>query len=404
MKKLLFLIFYLLIGCVLTASEFKYHSILDSIPNNGYYRILLIPEVISGLKGDYSDIRLYDSVNNEIPFLLTKESSIRSNTYFNEYKILSNQNLTKPAVNQVIVQNPLASSITELYIVVRNSDIEKEITVKGSDNLKNWFIISQQNPSTIGLFQDEACEIKVLNFPKSNYKYFMLQMSIKTEEPLQILKAGRYDIRQEKGLFSEVPVMSVIQSDSSKYKKSFITVRFKSSFEISKIEFKVKGPAIYQRNFVLNNRVSSYKGMADEYVGQFIMSAKAPLVYEVNTLRTSELRIIINNDDNIPLKITNVKCYQLNVYLIAQLKGNMKYRLRFGNPNLEQPNYDLKYYTDSIPKNLAVLRPGIPEQIKAEQQKSIVHSFFNSRIIWIVLILIIGLLGYMTLKLTKEIK
>ena len=121
-------------------------------------------------------------------------------------------------------------------------------------------------------------------------------------------------------------------------------------------------------------------------------------------MRTNELLVTIINDDNIPLKIEKVRCYQLNAYLIAQLHKNVKYFLKFGNATLTQPEYDLKYFTDSIPKNLTQVKSGIPEKINSENQNNEVHSFFNYKIMWVVLILIIALMAYMTLKLTKEIK
>jgi hypothetical protein len=404
MKKLLFLLCFTSIGFLLSAGTFEFQASLDSIPKDGFYKILLIPEIISCLKSDYSDIRLFDSGENEVSYILTKESAIRNSTYFKEYRILTNQNLSKPSVNQVVLQNPSARSITELYLIVRNSAIEKEITLKGSDDLKNWYIITLQYPSTIGLFQDEISEIKVLDFPRSNFKYFMLQMSIKKEEPLQILKVGNYDITKEEGLYSDVPVLSVVQSDSLKNKKSFITLKFKSEFEVSKIAFQVKGPKIYQRYFEIRNRIRDKNSISEEFVGQYTLSAKTSPVFDVGNLRTHELLVSIFNDDNVPLKVEKVRCYQLNVYLTAQLRKNVKYYLRFGNTSVSQPEYDLKYFTDSIPKNLTLVKSGVPEKIKSQEQKSLVRTFFNKTIMWIVLVFIIALLAYMTLKLTKEIK
>lgn len=404
MFRSLFLVNFIFINSLANAGNFQYQSAIDSISQDGFHKILLIPEVISALKNDYSDIRIFDSENNEIPYLLTKESAIRSNSYFKEYKILKNQNLTKSAVNQVILKNPLAKPVSELYLIVRNSAIEKEITLKGSDDLKNWFIITQKYPSVIGLFQDETSEIKVLDFPKSNYKYFMLQMSIKKEEPLQILKAGYYDISQEAGLYSEVPVLSVIQNDSSKYKKSFVTVKFKASLEISKIELQIKGPKIYQREFQLFNEIKSDNRTMIEYVGTYVLSSKWPSIWELNIFRTNELLISINNEDNVPLKVEKVKAYQLNVYLTAQLRKNVKYYLRFGNMELSKPEYDLKYFTDSIPKNLIQVKSAVPEKLKTEQPKTVVRSFFNNTIMWFVLVFIIALLTFLTLKITKEVK
>ncbi len=232
----------------------------------------------------------------------------------------------------------------------------------------------------------------------------MLQMNIKQEVPLQIIKVGNYDITQESGLYSEVPVLSIVQHDSSKYKKSFVNVSFKASFEISKIEFQINGPEIYQRDFqIFNKRILNNK-IIEEFIGQYVLSSKKLPAWELNTFRTNELLITVDNEDNTPLKIEKVKVYQLNVYLTAKLQKNTKYYLRFGNDELSKPEYDLKYFTDNIPKILIQLKSSIPEKLKIEQQVSKVHSFFTSTIMWFVLIFIIALLAYLTLKLTKEVK
>lgn len=82
MKKILFLVGFVFINSLANAVNFKYQSIIDSIEHDGFYKILLIPEVIAALKPDYSNIRIYDSGNNEIPYMLTKESAYRNKFLF----------------------------------------------------------------------------------------------------------------------------------------------------------------------------------------------------------------------------------------------------------------------------------------------------------------------------------
>ena len=113
--------------------------------------------------------------------------------------------------------------------------------------------------------------------------------------------------------------------------------------------------------------------------------------------------IKINNNDDKPLKIKNVKASQLNTYLTASLENGNDYTLRFGDEKLEAPVYDLKYFVDSIPQNLAQLAPGSVNGLKTmEDSKS--TSVFNSTYIWIALGVVIIFLGFMSYRMLKEMK
>ena len=80
-----------------------------------------------------------------------------------------------------------------------------------------------------------------------------------------------------------------------------------------------------------------------------------------------ELNIEIENADNLPLEIKQVKVRQLATFIVAELKKGIKYSLMLGNPKLnESPKYDLDYFfKDKISKQLPEITTGIVELIPA---------------------------------------
>jgi hypothetical protein len=111
------------------------------------------------------------------------------------------------------------------------------------------------------------------------------------------------------------------------------------------------------------------------------------------------------NEDNRPLKITEAKCLQWNHYCIAHLEKSNQYELRFGDSLLPAPRYDLKYFQQVIPGGLKVIIPGTIAELKQTFAIQESKSFFtDKRFIWLALIIVICLLGFVTYKMMGDLK
>lgn len=393
--------FILLSNLSLTGKEFKVASGIDSVKNTGYHKIQLSCDIISFAKDNYGDIRLMNSKGEEIPYIFREEKPAISTTGFKEYKITENEYRVSQKLSRVVFVNPGKKVLSELVLIIRNSEIEKEITLKGSDNNKEWFIIWKGLPEKAGIY-NETSGVFTINFPKSDYAYFEISTNDKKKDPVQITKVGYYDSSVVQGLYTEVPIKSISQKDSSN-KKSYITVKFERPYEFSKIELTVSGPDFYQRNAYIGNfSQSNNKAFFDTYQGFDLSSAKAA-VWETDKLKLDELVLVIENFDNKPLKINAIKFFQLNKYLIAKLNKGETYFVKAGDESLNHPEYDLKYFADSIPDSLAVLHT-IETSIQEEAKSPVSKIFFTKTVLWVVISLVIVLLGFFSIRLIKEMK
>jgi hypothetical protein len=399
MKRVLACFTAVLLYSFVFAGDFKYQSTIDNVSAIGYYDVVLTPDIVSKLNDDFADLRLFDSLNNEIPYILKMESAFKDNSLFREHKILSNTSNKKEGLNKIVIENTMGSSIDYLYLVYRSSEIEKEITLKGSDDLVNWFIIAQAYPEIIGLTDNNTAQIKYLKFPRSSYKYFMVQTSIKKQEPLQLIRTGYYENGRIPGQFVKLQDAKVKQADSSKYKQSFVKINLADSFKVSKIRIFISSPDIYYRKFKLFIVNKSKK----ELIGEEILSSRKSNVFDFPAFRAKELLIVVENEDNQPLKIDSISAYQLGAYITAKLYRGEKYLLRFGNKDAKAPSYDLEYFKDKIPDNLEKLTPSAPLKIGGEQQHIKAKSFFNNTIVWIILVVVIGAVALVTIKLSREV-
>jgi subtilase family serine protease len=285
---------------------------------------------------------------------------------------------------------------------MRNTEIEKEIILKGSDDKKNWYTISKNYPDRLPINTNDTSETRVLRFPQSNYAWFELSIRNHKHDLIQILQASYIDEKVFDGAFTLLPNPKIIQEE--KDKKSQVYIIFNKPYNINRLQLDITGPDLYLRNCEL-----SYLLKEGKYYSSFnssIISSENPSVFEFQTIKTDTLLIEIENNDNPALKINKIAAYQLNVYIIANLSANENYSLCFGDQNLNEPIYDLKYFATRIPKDIKVCGLKKSENIAKMKtgKESEVPIYFNRYVLWSVISIVALVLVFLTIKVIKEMK
>ena len=66
------------------------------------------------------------------------------------------------------------------------------------------------------------------------------------------------------------------------------------------------------------------------------------------------------------------------------------------------PEYDLAFFKDSIPEEVVVLTPQNVKQIKHAEAATVDGVFTNKNMIWLAIIVVMIVLGFMSAKLVRE--
>lgn len=141
-----------------------------------------------------------------------------------------------------------------------------------------------------------------------------------------------------------LPGVKMVQKDSSN-KHSYITAELPEAYEIDWISLIIRSPVFFKRQLqVLAEGTNSgeWTTVSDTYIDP------AEKTFRVPTVKTHRLRIDIANADNAPLTIDAVTCFQTPRYLLTYLRAGSNYQLYTGNAQATTPDYDLKYFTDSL--------------------------------------------------------
>jgi hypothetical protein len=379
---------------------------LPPVTKDGFYEVEIVPALAVYLNGSFGNIRLYDAQHHEVPYLLREESVRYFAGQFTPYEILEKKQ-EEGCCTSLILHNPKQSELNSIQLVIRNAEVTKEATLLGSDDRKQWFALKQHfllSPSNT----NGTSEVKIVDFPLSNYRYYSLRIADSTSAPLNILNAGyTEDNRVEEAKFTEVPVQKITTGQKSGEKNTYITLRFDTARLVDKLELKMKGAPYFLRHAVLyepQQRISK-KGETSTYYNrlqEMEVNSHHPTTLEFPALKVKEFLIVIENQDNPPLEVAEAKPYQRRRYLTAYLKSGTTHTLDFGPESLSTPAYDLAFFKDSIPDQPQVIDAGAITVFKQKQPETSPTFFTTKAFIWAAVIGVIAVLGFMSVKLLKE--
>ncbi|KAA9339013.1 DUF3999 domain-containing protein [Adhaeribacter soli] len=384
---------------------------LEPAPATGFYRVQLSAEVLAGMNGNLQAIRIYDWKNREVPYLLEREEPVQTRRYFREYPVVEKSFAGKKTT--LVLRNPDQNAISNISLVIKNTNVVKQADLSGSNDGKTWYALEDNFVLQSVGGTEQTSEVKSLEFPLSDYGFYRLQINDSLSAPLNILAAGYYDFESAEGNYTELENLKITIRDSSEVKRTYIRISAANQILLNRLAFTIDSPAFFFRNATVFEKQNSVdrRGRRQEQlvpIKTFQLRSDSKNVLDWPDLHAGDLFLKIENADNPPLKIREVKAFVRNVYLVAELKEKRAYELRFGSSYQAAPSYDLQYFRSGIPENLTLVQVRKPEFFSgaaaAEAETESPAFFRDKRLIWVALILVIGFLGYMTFRMLQEVK
>ena len=395
-----------------SAQTFRYRASVEPVEREGFYRILLSPEVIGHLNARQSDLRLHDGQGREAPYFIRREEAVQQKSLFKEYELLPDPNPEKGRTT-LILRNPDRTKIDNIRLLIKNANVRKKAQLSGSNDARSWYIIEDQLLLSSLNSREATAELKILNFPLSDYEYYRLQINDSASAPLNIVRAGYYDTSTESGKYTEVPGLALRKKDSTEVKRTYLFFSSPQLPLVDKLELDIAGPAHFLRSATLLEKLrqKDRRGKEETYwapVQDFQLSSEQENTLLLPGLRSGNFVLVIENRDNPPLQIEAVRPFQLHTYLVAELQPEKPYHLVFGHPEVRPPAYDLAHFQDQVTSSTPMLQPGPVHRNPAlstpaaSQPNLLVHLFSNELVIWAALLLVIGFLAVMSFQMLRE--
>jgi len=387
---------------------YNYSSKLDTVKSSGFYNIALTPEINAHLKTDYSDIRIVNDSGKWIPHVFRVPQTERAvDPVMMEMQIVKKENSLLSTL--CIVRN-YDTALSEMQINIRNTQVERFCTLSGSDDLTSWFIINDSI-----LLKPESIDNKnqsffQLNFPPVTYKYLKLVINNKGKEPLNIIDVysgpvtpNLKDRKIPEYLPFKNPDAAIVQKDSGD--RSYVKVTQAAAYHFDIISLRIEGAKYFYRMVDMYIPADSNHSMAHPgaLVTSFTISNNSTLQFHVPVMNAGVFYLVIHNEDNLPLKLTEVKTYSTYTMITAYLEAGHNYRLFLDNPYATKPDYDLGKLNTRFKDDIPYLQAGkIQETEKKilEQQSAAAN---NKWILWVAIAIAIIILLFFTQKMIKEV-
>ncbi|MFH4966005.1 DUF3999 family protein [Gaetbulibacter sp. M235] len=385
--------------------KYSYKRELEGVTNS-WHKLELPNDIFKKISPDLSDIRVFGiSEKNdtiEAPYLLELKREKRVKTNVN-FKIINTSHNEKGYYFTLEVPNQ--DVINQLQIDFKQFNFDWRISLEGSNNQNEWFtivddyrILSIKNAETF-------YEYNNITFPNSSYNYFRILVKSLEKPELKSVKASYTTI--EKGEFYGCEIKSLEIEEKKQEKSSDINIELSKRLPVSYLKIDVDASYDYYRPIMIKYVSDSVKTQ-NGYVYNYRTLTNGTLnsiennVFAFENTVLKKLKIIVNNQDNEPLKIENVTV-KGNVYnLDIRFTEPATYFLTYGNSNVYRPNYDIERFVSKTPDTISSLTLGEEQVIYKKPTSNNAPLFQNKIWLWIIIVLMVALLGWFSIKMMKS--
>ena len=400
-SKVIFLVTFT-ISINLSFGQFKFKRKLSGVKEK-YHSIILPDDIFEKTKADCSDIRI-SGINtkgdtSEVPYLFSNELHISETQKFN---ILNSTKIGDQFF--FTLENKTDQDASIINLKFQNANYDWKVKLEGSNDNFRWFGILD-NYRILGFKnQLENYSFNELAFEKCKYKYF--RISIKSDLKPILIESTFDNKKVLKEELNEVEIISTKKTDNQKNKSTIFEIELKNKALINHLKFEFEKPSEFLRKIEILSfeSIQNQSKVSNEYYelvfqGQLNSTNNGNL--DFGKILTRKIKIIIYNDDNQAIPISNIGIKGPITKVIARFdKKENDYYLIYGNQNIQKPKYDLINFISNIPDTLNSVLIEKEEAIKAPKNEAV--SKFPKLILWITMGLLIFVIGWFSLKMLKQ--
>lgn len=389
------------------AQDFRWKVEIPKVDSSGYYNIFLRPEITAKLNKKFSDIRIFEQQDNEVPYIRQSEEDEFKTAESTELKIMQNEHKIAKKYTMALIHNSQKLEFENFVLVIKQTDAEKWLHLSGSDDLKNWHIL-KNNTRYQSEFSDSAtAEIRILDMPKTDYEYYKLLIFDYNKEVINLEKVISYKTIDKEKEYTEVMQPSFFQNDTTEETKTLLKINFTEMQYIDKIVFEISNPKHYLRKAELtkNDTATGKKIRIDYHDSKqqdFYLCSDSTNELTLSKYTAKELFLVVENNDDINLTFSNVKAYQENEYLTVFLEKGKRYYINFGNKNVPAPIYDMKFFRNKIPANKPTLNVSEITKLIDDKNKTGGSIFIKPFFLWIAFGIVIVILALISVKVFRK--
>lgn len=400
-KLVLFLLLITSTFCSAQEAAYSYRRPVSNLQQEGWYSIALPSDIFAHVDSEFRDLRFF-SINGtdttEIPYVLDiQQTEIRKT----EVALPVINKSKKDGVLFLGFELAAGQKVNFIDLGFEETNFFGMVKIEGSSDKKEWFEIADQQRIFSIQNNNEQYKNGVISFPVTDYRF--LRISVKSDTPLTFTSATFLHQEIKEGIFETIPLSWKVQEDK-KAKKTIADITFDHYRPLSSLKFDFTNDRDFYRSAevaIVTDSVKTEKGWIKNYqsvYSGFVTSFNTNL-FDLGFHLAKEVRLTFYNYDNTPLTIKEITASGASVELKAQLKPQPTF-LFYGNRLASRPAYDIDYFKEKIPAKAPYLTLGSEELLIAPTPQS--SALFENKFwLWAIMIAVIGVLGFFTLRMMK---
>ncbi len=401
------IILFLLIANAAMAQEFKfkYQRTLEGV-NDTWHTINIPTDAYSKLNSDFSDVRIIGILANgdtiEVPYILKTKADKYDNQLV-DFSLINQ--VKKKGIYYYTFKLRAPQVVNTLELSFNKANFDWLVTLEGSHNQQEWFTILEQSRIVGIKNKNTSYKYTTLEFKEISYAYLRIKLPSKLDP--QFKKATMEQKRVIKGLYNSPAISSFKVMEDDKQNETNILVSLNKMMPISFIKVLVTDSINYYRPIKVEYAIDSIKNNTGwHYLYKHLFNATLSSLHKAGHNFSNQvlkhIKITIDNKDNEPLNYAGVKLHGNPHHLITRFSKPATYYLVYGNAQGYVPTYDITRFQENIPATITALNVG--QERRVEEEKKIVQEalFTNSIWLWVVMITVILLLGWFSIKMLKN--
>lgn len=405
-KKLHKLLLILLLNQLQVGAQtggFNYEAAIQPVDSSGFYNIVLKPEINAHLKTDHRDLRIVNDSGKWVPHLVwNPNENLITEAVNYERRIIKNERVNSNT--EIIIQND-SVVITNLFFTIKNTQAERYCTLSGSDDMKGWFIIND----SVKIVYDAEAQNKVtqfeLRFPPVDYRYFKVIIQDNGKDALKVMRAGTVMSSTLSGKYFRFPLLEnpsikIHQKDSGNF--SYIQIDQVAAYHFGRIALKLSGVKYFNRKakLYIPSVVQHSFANPGTYITDLDLSNNSTLQFNVPLSKATTFYIIIQNEDNLPLKVDEIKTFTGYRVATVYLEKGHQYKMLLENEALSIPKYDLAW--SDIPSREKIPVAAVAVITAVKRADVIVKKNNSGFLLWGIIGIAVAVLGFFTYRLISD--
>ncbi|HSK14065.1 MAG TPA: DUF3999 family protein [Phnomibacter sp.] len=387
-----------------TGQGFTYMRTLKPDGPSGWYKWQLPPDMVAKCKPGWADLRLLaiqaNGDTSEVPYAILRAEPHRAPAV--PMKILDRSQ--RAGSFFYTMENPTAKNISEIDLDLQQQNFDLLVHLEGSHDQSTWFTLLKEYRIVAISNAATKYHFTKLIFNESTYRYFRMNVASDKDPVLMAASCNAIPLSQQS--WYTYPSFKQRGQAVTEKKQTYWYIQLPQKMPVSRLQVHIADPVEFIRPLQMQkpldmpyapNREKEYITITTDMLSSF----EKNIFYIPETL-TDELRLVVDHNDNVPIRIDSVTLYTEPEEIWARLPDAGEYMLVYGDRSLIAPQYDILAIIENkrpLPYTKMTLGDEVPfNALRAEgrwwEKGVYLYSLMGA---------VILLLGWFSLKMMRKV-